>query len=132
MRVYLSLLLSGLTCNWLYAFIYAYNLALQPTVSQKSDRKNYYQSHKQKAQQSETAEQTSRRRHSDKLHKKASRADETPQQTKHRQQMNKTNMSQTRLAKKLKVETVDDAMKNFKAECKKQPVYICTSCHRLL
>ena len=46
--------------------------------------------------------------------------------------MNKTNMSQTRLAKKLKVETVDDAMKNFKAECKKQPVYICTSCHRLL
>ena len=105
---------------------------LQPTVSQKSDRKNYYQSHKQKARQSETAEQTSRRRHSDKLHKKASRADETPQQTKHRQQMNKTNMSQTRLAKKLKVETVDDAMKNFKAECKKQPVYICTSCHRLL
>ena len=105
---------------------------LQPTVSQKSDRKNYYQSHKQKAQQSETAEQTSRRRHSDKLHKKASRADETPQQAKHRQQMNKTNMSQTRLAKKLKVETVDDAMKKFKAECKKQPVYICTSCHRLL
>ena len=27
MRVYLYLLLSGLTCNWLYAFIYAYNLA---------------------------------------------------------------------------------------------------------
>ena len=105
---------------------------LQPTVSQKSDRKNYYQSNKQKARQSETAEQTSQRRHSDKLHKKASRADETPQQTKHQQQMNKTNMSQTRLAKKLKVETVDDAMKNFKAECKKQPVYICTSCHRLL
>ena len=50
---------------------------LQPTVSQKSDRKNYYQSHKQKVQQSETAGQTSRRRHSDKLHKKASRADET-------------------------------------------------------
>ena len=105
---------------------------LQPTVSQRSDRKNYYQSHKQKAQQSETAEQTSQRRHSDKLHKKASRADETPQHTKHRQQMNKTNMSQTRLAKKLKVETVDDAMKIFKAECKNQPVYICTSCHRLL
>ena len=27
MRVYLCLLLSGLTCNWLYAFTYAYNLA---------------------------------------------------------------------------------------------------------
>ena len=46
--------------------------------------------------------------------------------------MDKTKKSQTRSAKKLKVETVDDAMKNFKAECKKQPIYICTSCHRLL
>ena len=27
MRVYLCLLLSGRTCNWLYAFTYAYNLA---------------------------------------------------------------------------------------------------------
>ena len=27
MRVYLCLPLSGLTCNWLYAFTYAYNLA---------------------------------------------------------------------------------------------------------
>ena len=27
MRVFLYLLLSGLTCNWLYAFVYAYNLA---------------------------------------------------------------------------------------------------------
>ena len=42
------------------------------------------------------------------------------------------NISQTRLAKKTKVETIDDAMNNFKSEVKKQPVYICTSCHRLL
>ena len=34
--------------------------------------------------------------------------------------------------KKLKSETVQDAMKNFKDECHKQPVYTCTSCHRLL
>ena len=27
MRVYLCLPLSGLTCNWLYAFTYVYNLA---------------------------------------------------------------------------------------------------------
>ena len=102
------------------------------TVSQKSDRRNYYQSHKQKARESETPEQTAQRRHCDKLHKKASRANETPEETKQRQQMDKTKKSQTRSAKKLKVETVDDAMKNFKAECKKQPIYICTSCHRLL
>ena len=67
---------------------------LVPTMFQKSNRRNYYQLHKQKAQKSETPEQTSQRRHCDKLHKKASRADETPQQTKHQQQMNKTNMSQ--------------------------------------
>ena len=41
-------------------------------------------------------------------------------------------MSQKRLAKKLKVERIDDTMNNFKTKCKKQPVYICTSCHRLL
>ena len=46
--------------------------------------------------------------------------------------MDKTKTSQTRLAKKSKVETIDEAMNNFKRECKKQPVYICTSCHRLL
>ena len=61
-----------------------------------------------------------------------SSAQETPQKTQQRQQMNKTSMSQNRMAKKLKVETIDDAMNNFKTECKKQPVYICTSCHRLL
>ena len=64
--------------------------------------------------------------------KKTSRTQETPEQTKHRQQIDKIKTSQTRLAKKLKVETIDDAMKNFKAECRKQPIYICTSCHRLL
>ena len=46
--------------------------------------------------------------------------------------MDKTKTSQTRLAKKSKVETIDEAMNNFKTECKKQPIYICTSCHRLL
>ena len=46
--------------------------------------------------------------------------------------MDKTKTSQTRLTKKSKVETIDEAMTNFKKECKKQPVYICTSCHRLL
>ena len=102
------------------------------TVSQKTDRRNYYQSHKQKARESETPEQTAQRRHCDKLYKKASRANETPEETKQCQQMDKTKKLQTSSAKKLKVETVDDAMKNFKAECKKQPIYICTSCHRLL
>ena len=41
-------------------------------------------------------------------------------------------MSHNRLSKKLKCETVQDVMNKFKEQCKKQPVYICTSCHRLL
>ena len=60
------------------------------------------------------------------------------EQMKHQNKLNSANgwtkqkKMQTRSAIKLKVETVDDAMKNFKAKCKKQPIYICTSCHRLL
>ena len=46
--------------------------------------------------------------------------------------MNRIQMAHNRLLKKLKHETVDNAMNNFKNECKKQPLYICTSCHRLL
>ena len=128
---------------------------LLPTVPEQTNRRTYYRSYKQKARQMETAEQTHQRRHTDRLHKasvkqaetheqtvhrqeynkqckKTSRAHETPEQTEQRQQMNRTKTSQTRRAKKLKVETIDNAMTNFKAECKKQPVYICTSCHRLL
>ena len=60
------------------------------------------------------------------------RANENNQQTKQRQNMNRIQMAYNRLLKKLKHETVDDAMNNFKNQCKKQPVYICTSCHRLL
>ena len=58
-----------------------------------------------------------------------SRAQETPQQTKQRQQMDKMKTSQTRLAKKTKVETIDGAMNNFKSEVKKQPVI--TSVHHV-
>ena len=37
-----------------------------------------------------------------------------------------------RQTKKLKYETVQDAMNKFNDECCKQAVYICTSCHRLV
>ena len=32
----------------------------------------------------------------------------------------------------MRSETIEDTMASFKTECRKQPVYICTSCHRLL
>ena len=47
MRVYLCLPLLGLTCNWLYAFTYAYNLAhTQRFGKTKSNdnRNNFYSS----------------------------------------------------------------------------------------
>ena len=128
---------------------------LVPSDCQPNNRKNYYQSYRKRVRQSETPEQTNKRRQSDRHYKASarqtetyeetacrrennrqckntSRAQETPQETKKHQQIAKMKISQTRLAKKTKVETIDDAMNNFKSEVKKQPVYICTSCHRLL
>ena len=128
---------------------------LEPSDCQPNNRKNYYQSYRKRVRQTETPEQTNKRRQSDRHYKASarqtetyeetacrrennrqckntSRAQETPQETKKRQQTTKMKILQTRLAKKTKVETIDDAMNNFKSEVKKQPVYICTSCHRLL
>ena len=51
---------------------------------------------------------------------------------KQRLEIVRTQISEKRLSKTFKCETIDDAMNNFKLECKKQPVYICKSCHRLL
>ena len=101
------------------------------TAEQTHQRRHTDRLHKASVKQAETHEQTVHRQEYNKQCKKISRAHETPEQTEQRQQMNRTKTSQTRRAKKLKVETIDNAMTNFKAECKKQPVYICTSCHRL-
>ena len=60
------------------------------------------------------------------------RANETLEQSQHRKEIDKTWRCKTRLSSKLKCPTIEDAMNNFKLECKKQPVYICTACHRLL
>ena len=128
---------------------------LVPSESQPSNSRNYYKSYRKRVRESETPDQTHKRRKCDRHYKASarqtetyeetacrrehnrqckntSRAQETSQQTKKHQEMAKMNISQTRLAKKTKVETIDDAMNNFKSEVKKQPVYICTSCHRLL
>ena len=122
---------------------------LVPSESKESNRRNYYKSYMKRVRESEIPEQTHKRRHSDKDYKaslrqaetsnktayrqeynrqckKTSRAQETPAKMKQRQHIDKTKTAQTRLAKKSKVETVDEAMSNFKRECKKQPVYICT------
>ena len=102
------------------------------TPEQTSKRKESNRQYKASLKQAETDKQTADRRENNRQCKKTSRTQETPEQTKQRQQIDKIKTSQTRLVKKLKVETIDDAMNNFKAECKKQPIYICTSCHRLL
>ena len=79
----------------------------------------------------ETPEQQKQRQEYDKAQKHASRKNETPQKKKQRLEIVRTQISEKRLSKKFKCETID-AVNNFKLECKKQPVYICTSCHRLL
>ena len=61
-----------------------------------------------------------------------------PEHEKHWQKQNNDNIwTKTRLRRpswqrSSKVETINEATSNFKRECKKQPVYIYTSCHRLL
>ena len=105
---------------------------LVPETSQCKKRTKYYTSYKRRVRESETCDQTVKRREYQKRYKQISKANETQEQVKHRQKNARTHMSHKRLSKKLKCEMVQDAMNNFKAERRKQPVYICTSCHRLL
>ena len=60
------------------------------------------------------------------------RNEEHPDQTQKRQEQDRIYSAQQKLLKKQRVESVEEATDNFKSEIKKQPVYICTSCHRLL
>ena len=79
-----------------------------PATMKTRIRREYYASYRRRVRHSETHETSVNRQEQDRLHK-----------------------SQNRLMKKSQG-TVEDAMNNFKSEIKKQPVYICTSCHRLL
>ena len=105
---------------------------LFPETPQCKKRTKYYASYKRKVRESETYDQTIKRREYHKRHKQELRANETQEQTKQRHKTARIHISHKRLSKKLKCETVQDAMNKFKDECKKQPIYICTSCHRLL
>ena len=131
-----------------------YNESTQALPEQPKRRK-YYASHKRKLRESETLDQTTKRRKCDRIHKHMKRANETVEkrtqrrlsdkirkQTKitnqtleesvQRKETHKIESFKSRMSQKLKCETIEDAMDNFQAECKKQPIYICTSCHRLL
>ena len=126
-----------------------------PELPRQHSRKEYYTSYKKKVRQSETVQQTTDRKLGDKIHKCRKRANETieetaerklsdkkckhtrrvnetTEQSQHRKKADKIQKYKTRLSNKLKCRTIEDAMNNFKSECKKQPVYICTACHRLL
>ena len=88
--------------------------------------------YRQKRKANETTEETAERRLCDKKCKQIRRTNETLEQSQNREKADKTQKYKTRLSKKLKCPTIEDAMNNFKSECKKQPVYFCTACHRLL
>ena len=60
------------------------------------------------------------------------REEETPEETTQRRQSDRLQKTNNRKLKRERVETVDEAIQNFKFKWKKQPVYICISCHRLL
>ena len=102
------------------------------TMDETAERRLSDNKYRQKRKANETIEETAERRLSDKKHKQKRRANETLEQSQQRKKADKTQKYKTRLSKKLKCPTIEDAMNNFKLECKKQPVYICTVCHRLL
>ena len=104
----------------------------EPPMAKQNKRRTYYASYKRKIRQKETDEKSTQRRLSDKIHKQTRRANETLKQSQERKEAVKTQISKRRLFKKKKIETVEDAMNSFKLQCRKQPVYVCTSCHRLL
>ena len=85
-------------------------------------KREHNTSYKRRVQESETYDETVKRREYHKKYKQTLRANENNQQTKQRQNMNRIQMAHNRLLKKFKHETVDDAMNNFKNQCKKQPV----------
>ena len=101
-------------------------------MEETANRKLSDNKYRQKRKANETIEETAERRLSDKKRKWTRRANETLEQSQHRKKADKSQRYKTRLSKKLKSPTIEDTMNNFKLECKKQPVYICTACHRLL
>ena len=102
------------------------------TIEETAERRLSDKKHKQTRKANETMEETAERRLSDKKRKQKRKANETLEQSQQRKKADKSQKYKTRLSKKLKCPTIEDAMNNFKSECKKQPVYICTVCHRLL
>ena len=105
---------------------------LEPEICKCKKRTKYYASYRRRVRESEPYDQTVKRREYHKRHKQVLRASETGKETKQRQDITRIQMANSRLSKKLKYETVDNALNNFRTQCKKQPVYICTSCHRLM
>ena len=103
-----------------------------PILTKQQKQRKYYASYRRKVRQSETNEETAQRRLCDKKHKQSIRANETPKQSQERKKRNRIKTTKTRFSQKIRSETIEDEMASFKTECRKQPVYICTSCHRLL
>ena len=87
------------------------------TPEQTHKRRQSDRDYKASVRQAETYKETAYRQEYNRKCNKTSRVQETLVKTKERQHMNKTKTSQTRLAKKSKVVTIDEAMSNFKREC---------------
>ena len=115
-----------------YYASYRKKIRQSETVEGKTERRLNDKIHKQVKRANETVEETANRRLSDKIHKHARRTKESSEQSLHSTHVNNIQPSKTSLPNKIKCETITDAMNNFNAQCKKQPVYVCTSCHRLL
>ncbi len=84
----------------------------------------------------ETEEEASDRKRSDRLHKKDVRANRTEEDASGRKRSDRKSSDRSdkkdeREQQKSMIPTIDEVITKFKKEIKQQPVFICTSCHRL-
>ena len=88
------------------------------TIDKTAERRLSDNKYRQKRRANETIEETAERRLCDKKHKQTRRANETLEESQQRKKADKSQKYKTRLSKKLKCPTIEDAMNNFKSECK--------------
>ncbi len=88
--------------------------------------------HKRETREQETDDEARSRRDSNRLHMLQVREHEAEDEKKHRKEADRSQKASVRAKEKSKVPSIEETIAKFKKQIKQQPVYICTSCHRLL
>ncbi len=108
------------------------NVRANETEEEACERRTSDRLHKADARANETEEEARERKKSDRLYKADVKANETKEERNERRKSNRLCQADVREKQKSVIPTIDEATAKFKKEIKQMPVFICTSCHRLL